>query len=470
MKPKKNNFKTEYTFDIQKLFLEIILHEPNNFSRVQNIYNYENFDRQLKTTAQFIAQHAGQYSQLPTREQIRAATGVHLEPIPDIADINTDWFLNEFEAFTRRQELERAILKSAELIEKGTYDPVEKLIKDAVQISLTRDLGIDYFDNPRQRLLRLKSNNGQVKTGWSKLDYELFGGINRGELTIFAGGSNSGKSLFLQNLALNWISQGLSGIYITLELSEDLTSMRIDSMTTGIGTRNLLKDLDNVELKLKLLEKKSGTLQIKYLPAQSNVNDIRAYVKELQIKTGKALDFILIDYLDLLMPVSIKVDPSDVFIKDKYISEELRNLAIELKCLIVTASQLNRSSVEESEYDHSHIAGGISKINTADNVFAIYTTRAMRERGRYQLQLLKTRSSNGLGKKVELAFDIDSMRIFDIDEDDAEDTDNNTVTSNSIMNRIKNSTTSPDNGDNHEPIDQNAKLKQMLARIKRTSE
>ena len=73
--------------------------------------------------------------------------------------------------------------------------------------------------------------------------------------------------------------------------------------------------------------------------------------------------------------------------------------------------------MEEIEFDHSHISGGISKINTADNVFGIFTSRAMRERGRYQLQLMKTRSSSGVGQKVELEFDIESLRIRDLAED-----------------------------------------------------
>ena len=125
------------------------------------------------------------------------------------------------------------------------------------------------------------------------------------------------------------------------------------------------------------------------------------------------LDFLCVDYLDLLMPVSAKVSPSDLFIKDKYVSEELRNLAKELDILFVTASQLNRSATDEIEFDHSHISGGISKINTADNVFGIFTSRSMRERGQYQIQLMKTRSSSGVGQKVELAFNVDTLRITD---------------------------------------------------------
>ena len=407
----------EYTIDLQKLFLEMMMNDAQNYVRVQNIYNIDNFDRSLYDTAEFIKTHSDEHGALPTYEQVKAVTGVELKPVPDIHESHNDWFLAEFEGFTKRQELERAILKAADLLEKGTYDPVEKLIKDAVQISLTKDMGTDYFLDPKGRLMALKDNNGQITTGWPAMDRKLFGGMNKGELNIFAGGSGSGKSLFMQNLAVNWVTNGLNGVYLTLELSEGLSAMRIDSMLTNVSTKEVFKDLDTVEMKVKMAGKKAGNLQIKYMPAQSNVNDIRAYLKELQIKNGWTIDFLLIDYLDLLMPVSAKVSPSDLFVKDKYVSEELRNLAKELNCVFVTASKLNRGAVDEIEFDHSHISGGLSKINTADNVFGIFTSRAMRERGRYQLQLMKTRSSSGVGQKIDLEFDVESLRIRDLGED-----------------------------------------------------
>ena len=185
-----------------------------------------------------------------------------------------------------------------------------------------------------------------------------------------------------------------------------------------MSTKDIRKDIDTTELKVKLVAKKSGNYQVKGLPAQSNINDIRAYLKEYQIQTGKKVDFVMIDYLDLLMPVSAKVSPNDLFVKDKYVSEELRNLAKELGILMVTASQLNRSAVEEVEFDHSHISGGISKINTADNVFGIFTSRAMKERGKYQIQCMKSRSSTGVGQKIDLEYNIETMRITDAGGDD----------------------------------------------------
>jgi len=460
----------EYTPDLQKLFLEMLLHDAQNYIRVQNIYNPDNFDRSLKDTSEFIKTHSDEHGALPTAEQIKAVTGVELKPIPDAVESHNEWFLTEFEAFTRRQELERAILKSADLLEKGDYGPVEKLVKDAVQISLTKDMGTDYFEDPRARLTALKDNNGQISTGWPTLDRKLFGGMNKGELNIFAGGSGSGKSLFMQNLAVNWCLAGLNGVYLSLELSEGLSAMRIDSMLTNVSTKDVFKDIDTVEMKVRMVGKKSGELQIKYMPAQSNVNDIRSYLKELQIKRGKRLDFLLVDYLDLIMPVSAKVSPNDLFVKDKYVSEELRNLAKELNCVFVTASQLNRGAVEEIEFDHSHIAGGLSKINTADNVFGIFTSRAMRERGRYQIQLMKTRSSSGVGQKIDLEFDIESLRIRDLGED--EEYQQFKKQTSSIYDQIKNKQpVEPDSSD--EDVSkitasvQSSKLKDMLAGLKK---
>jgi KaiC/GvpD/RAD55 family RecA-like ATPase len=246
--------------------------------------------------------------------------------------------------------------------------------------------------------------------------------MSRGELNIFAGGSGSGKSLVMMNIALNWLSQGLSGIYITLELSEELASLRTDAMLTAMSTKDIRKDMDSTELKVRMASKKFGQYRVKYLPAQSNINDIRAYIKEAQIKTGIKADFIMVDYLDLLMPISAKVSPSDLFVKDKYVSEELRNLAKEMGILMITASQLNRNAVEEIEFDHSHIAGGISKINTADNVFGIFTSRAMKERGRYQIQCMKSRSSTGVGQKIDLMYDMETMKISDLPEDEQQST------------------------------------------------
>ena len=424
----------DYDYDIQKLYLEMMMADAETYVRCQGIFDSTLFDRKLAEAAEFIHQYAQQYSVLPDFEMVNSTCKTDLKQPGELKEGHLEWLMDEFESFTRHKSLERAIIQSADLLEKHDYGQVESMVKDAVQIGLARDMGTDYFEDPRSRLLGLKDKNGQVTSGWNALDNKLFGGFNRGELNIFAGGSGAGKSLFLANLGVNFALAGMNVVYLTLELSESLVSMRVDSMVTGTSTRDIFKNIDDVEMKVKMIGKKSGMFQVKYMPSGKTANDIRSYLKEYEIKMGKKVDVLLVDYLDLLMPIGKKISAENLFVKDKYASEELRNLAMELQCVFVTAAQLNRGAVEEVEFDHSHISGGLSKIQTADNVLGIFTSRAMRERGRYQLQLMKTRSSSGVGQKIDLAFDLESLRITDAEEGEEEVA---TQRSSSLISQIK---------------------------------
>jgi len=430
----------KYDLDVQKLYLEMMLADAETFVRCQGIFDSSLFDRKLQESADFINEYAKNYTVLPDYDIVNSSCGTDFKEPAELKEGHKQWLMDEFENFTRHKSLERAIVESADLLEKGEYGSVETMVKQAVQIGLARDMGTDYFADPRGRLEGLKDKNGQVTTGWGTLDRKLFGGMNRGELNIFAGGSGAGKSLFLANLGVNFAQAGLNVVYLTLELSEHLVGMRVDSMVTGVTTKDIFKNLDDVEMKVKMIGKKSGAMQIKYMPSGKTANDIRSYLKEYEIQMGRKVDVLLVDYLDLLMPIGKKISAENLFVKDKYVSEELRNLAMELQCVFVTAAQLNRGAVEEVEFDHSHISGGLSKIQTADNVFGIFTSRPMRERGRYQIQLMKTRSSSGVGQKVDLAFDIDTLRISDLPEDEQESTAGANRGSSSIIDSIKRKT------------------------------
>ena len=409
----------EYTEDLQKLYLEFLLADKDLFVRCNAITNSKYFVRKYQPVMDFIQEHVDGYGDLPTHEQIKAKVRIEFDDVREkITDDHKKWFMDEYEKFCRHKALEGAILESADKLERHEYGSVEQLIKDAVGIGLAKDFGLNYWDDPAGRIQAIKDNRGQNSTGWESLDKVLYGGFNPGELNIFAGGSGSGKSLFMQNMALNWSLAGKNVVYVSLELSEELCSMRIDAMVTNQSTKDVMRNADDTALKVRMSGKKAGILQMIQMPNGATINDIKAYIKEYQIQNDIKIDGLFVDYLDLMMPVSVKVNPSDQFIKDKYVSEELRNLAIELNILFVTASQLNRGAVDEVEFDHSHIAGGISKINTADNLIGIFSSRAMRERGRVQIQFMKTRSSSGVGSKLDLGYDMNTLRITDLDEEE----------------------------------------------------
>lgn len=413
-----------YDKDLQVMFLHILVNQKDLFARCQSIIKPQYFDKELRKAVTFITEYSDKYKAVPTPELIHANTGLKLEPLVVTQDIE-DWFLDEIEKFCRHKEMESIIYSGPDIIEAGDYAIMEERIKEAMAISLQKDLGTDYFYKPDERLERIRVSQQAISTGWKSLDYRLYGGWAKKTLNIFAGQPGAGKSLFLQNISINYMEMGMNVLYISLELSEELVASRFDSMICGIPTKDIRKDsaMAAVALKLGAISKgkRMGSLRIKKMPeGTTTTRDIRAYIKEYEIQTGIRPDVVAVDYLDLLAPNNPKINPTDTFTKDKFVAEELRALSFEIDCILMTASQLNRTSNDAAFFDMSHIAGGISKLNTADNMMAIYRTVAMKEAGKYELQLMKTRTSNGVGSKVTLTVDKESMRITDEEEPEVE--------------------------------------------------
>ena len=157
----KQNF--DYGYDIQKLYIEMMLSDASTFVRCQSIFDHALFDKKLQLPAQFLNSYVEEYNTLPTYEIINAATNSNFKKPDNLNEQNFDWLLDEFETFTRHKGLERAIIQSADDLEKGEYGTVEDRIKNAVQVGLQKDLGTDYFQDPRYRLLKIKDKNGQIK-------------------------------------------------------------------------------------------------------------------------------------------------------------------------------------------------------------------------------------------------------------------------------------------------------------------
>lgn len=124
----------DFNQDIQKLFLEMFLADAEAFVRCQGIFESENFDQKLKEGAEFIKKYVDEYKVMPELEIVNSACGTQFKDASSVGTEHTEWLLDTFEQFSRHKALERAILKSADLIEKGEYGPVEGLVKEAIQI------------------------------------------------------------------------------------------------------------------------------------------------------------------------------------------------------------------------------------------------------------------------------------------------------------------------------------------------
>lgn len=402
----------------QALLIDILLGTPDLFALVTPIIESRYFDPEFRPLMSFVLQYQMDHKGIPQPNIIEAETGIKVTPQSVIGD-TFDYACSEFETFCKRKAIDYAIRDSVSLIEKGDYGAVEQKIREAVTTTLTRNLGTDFFENPTALMERIEVGLGKpISTGWRDLDDTIGGGVYRKDLILFSANSGGGKSITMDNLATNFHNQGLKGVYFSFELGEELLSKRHFSIVTGVDTPQLFMRKQEVIAKTEELSKTAGRFLFVRMPVGTKPSAIRAYLKEYQLKyNGDTPDFMIFDYMGL-MGTDVHVQTGDVYTRDKIVSEALREIGNDFDAIVVSASQQNRSAVGETDIDHSHIAGGISKIDTCDLAISIILTDTMKASGEIAFQLIKTRNSDGVGKNVQLKWIARHLRIADCDSAD----------------------------------------------------
>lgn len=394
----------------QQLLLEYLVSSSDTFAVCKSIVKPDYFNPEFRKTVDFLHSYYDKYNALPSTDQIVAETDVALKQ-HQITKDQIAYCSDEVEAFCRRKALEHAVLAAPAYIDKDDGGAIEKLVRDALSVSLSRDLGIDYFADSQNRLEKMLDQPQRTPTMWTDFDNLLNGGLARTEMILFSANSGGGKSITLANLAENFLLQGFNVLYLSFELSEEMIAQRFDTMFTGVPTvawrskyQDIIKTLGNIE------RGDVGKLTIKRMATGTNANAIRAYLKEFELTKGYIPDMIIADYLDIMGP-NEKVGADNVSEKDKQVAEQFRDILFDYKMFGATASQQNRSAIDAQELNHSHIAGGLTKVNTVDVYVSIIMTPTMKAAGEIGFAFLKTRSSDGVGKTIYLRWDNNSLRI-----------------------------------------------------------
>lgn len=370
------------------------------------------FDPSLKKSVKFISDYFAKYKDVPKAATVRAETGVILEDVGTVSRAEVLYVADEVEKFCRDKAVEEAILAGPEHLRKGEMSKIIEQLKAAISVGLTKDLGLDYFSDPEERLKKTLQTQARISTGWAEIDDFLGGGLARQELITFLANSGGGKSMTMLNLAHNLIRQGLNGIYISLEMAEGVVTKRLDSMVSHIAQADLFRDMHKVAIAVEKARNKGyGRFFVKRFPEnRTNIQTITSYLQQLEQATGFRPDFIVIDYIDI-MGTTHSISLDNLFIKDKYVTEEIRSLGFDYDCIMISAAQLGRGAIEAEKLNQSHIQGGISKINTSDYVIGVRQTDMMRSQGEIYFDILKSRNSNGVGKNTLLGWDPVSLVV-----------------------------------------------------------
>ena len=263
--------------------------------------------------------------------------------------------------FCKNQVMKNAIMDSVDLIEVGQYDQIKKIVDEAMKAGSDRDLGHEYIEGIEERLT--KSARDTIKTGWDPVDEVMDGGLGKGELGIVVAPAGIGKTWCLQNIGAAAVKEGLNVVHYTLELNQNYVGLRYDTVFSGITTSSIKYYQDEIKKKISQLK---GTLLIKYFPTKSaTVQTLSSHLKQIEL-SGVDIDLVIVDYADILR--GIGTEKRHVL---ENIYEDLRGLAGEVEVPIWTASQANRSSLEEEIIDATKVAEAYSKVMIADFVISV---------------------------------------------------------------------------------------------------
>ena len=396
----------------QKLLIELLISSSDTFALCQGIVDSEYFDPEYRNCVKFIKDYYNQYNTTPDPAQIEAESGQQLT-VHEITKDKVLYCTNQIEQFCKYSAMEKAIIGSVDDCRTGNHSKIMDRVHEALMVSLNKNLGLRYFDNPEKRLNEMLNSGNTQPTLWTELDELLFGGICRKELILVSANSGGGKSLTLANLAANFSEQGLHSLYISLELSEQIIAQRFDTMFTGISRKEWKGRVDEIAVRVLEAGQDKGHIDIKQLPTGTTAIEIEAYLKEYYLHYGYMPDLCIVDYVDCMHPNEKNIELSDVSTKDKLCSEQLRDIMVRNNMFGATASQLNRSAVNATHQSHDQIAGGMTKINTCDTYWSIMMSETMKAKGELAFCLQKTRNSDGVGKTVYLTWDAKYMRIRD---------------------------------------------------------
>lgn len=287
------------------------------------------------------------------------SSGLEPEGSEYIKDVSLD--------FCRKQKLKEALIKSVDLIKRSSFEEVSSVINDAIKLGSDNNFGYDYLLDFEKRF-EIRERN-PITTGWSEIDSLCKGGLGKGELGVCIAPTGAGKSMALVHLGAQALKAGKNVVHYTLELGDTIVAGRYDSCITGVDLSNMTSFKEKIYEEIQDIE---GRLVVKEYPTRSaSVQTLRSHLEKMKLR-GFEPDMIIVDYGDLLRPISSGKDEKRHQLETIY--EELRGIAQVNECPVWTASQTNRSGLNAEVITMEAISEAFNKCFVADFIFTVSRT------------------------------------------------------------------------------------------------
>ena len=286
--------------------------------------------------------------------------------------------------FCRKQNLKEAMMKSVGLLQTCSFDEISSVINEALKLGSENNFGYDYLVDFEERFT--PKHRSPVSTGWKDIDAIVGGGLGKSELGVVIAPTGAGKSMALVHLGANALKEGKTVVQYTLELQDTVIANRYDSCLTGYPLSDIKNFKQEIYEEIKSLD---GALIIKEYPTKSaSTNTIRAHLSRL-VKRGIKPGMIIVDYADLLKPVTVRKEKRTEL---ESIYEELRALSTEFQCPIWTASQTNRSGLSAEVITMEQISEAFNKCFVADFIFSVSRTIEDKQNNQGKIFIAKNRN------------------------------------------------------------------------------
>ena len=260
--------------------------------------------------------------------------------------------LEEHALIVRQKWIAREIIKiSAESQEKAYTEDIADVIsgmeKRLTEITENNDEEVDFVEilHSTKRYMvdmqrrREAGEDVALPTPLKQENELLAGGFRAPELIILAGRPAMGKTQIAVEHLESFLKHG-SGAFFSLEMSKRQIMLRMIARS-GVSLYNIRKgQMSNEEW--RVVDERLGELSNYKLSIFDNVRTINGIVSKCRkLKRKKSLDFVIIDYLQLVR-TDEKFQTRDLEVGS--ITNKLKSLAIELDVPIVLLSQLNRET------------------------------------------------------------------------------------------------------------------------------
>ena len=432
----------------ESILLRKLMYSGEFFGKATPIINAEYFtDMGNQELFKLMKEYYRDYTDIPSltelvakvksvsNAELRSEVVKSLRTINETEEIkNLDFMLDETVTWVRdAMYLEALRIGSDGLMKKDDVlkKKAQKIMDDMAKVSIDTDLGLD-FDDIDTMIAYYQERNIGIKTQHKELNKRIGSGFLPGTLSVILAASGIGKSLLMSDLISGMIQDGKNILMVSLEMSDKENMKRVHANVFDLPI-NDLTDLNKTDGELKQLDRdfisknqvidaynkvkmtgKCGKLFIKDYPSGTFTPlMLEQLIESYRIEKGIEIDIVFVDYLGIM--ASDLLSPSaGLYSYVKSIAEETRSIAKKLSVPIISASQLNRSAVNNvSDADNSNVSDSMGTVMTADFMLFLLQNDEMKEACEMALKCTKNRFT-GRTDTWMMNIDYTRMRFADM--------------------------------------------------------